>query len=405
MQPVIVTSHRLTVRYILGVLFVFFSTLPWVSFGTNKLETQPWFMILGLLFVVSVAKFPVRRNVCFIILIPVALVLTMILSGFYVDFLEARAIVSYMAFVLVLFGFYVYVMRYGFPWKIIIFSNIIWLFVAVLQIRYGKMIFDFLVSARTSETRGVTSLAAEPTYFGFFLLFISWMYLIAGNYKLPLRIWLLVILNSVFMVFFSRSSTAVLFLVVGICFFIIRSFSVRSSVGLVLALVISLLSVHYAVQLMPGTRLFSLYKKVFSIRVIELAYIDDSINGRLADVIFPIHGFFINYGLPGGFHSYGLMRSELISVYGGYFRSGRSGSEDNKIMSFSGAFLYELGLFAAAFFVGLFLMLWDGTKKRFTELAFFFIILLNSFSVAFPLVAMIISMWFYIKNSARSITS
>jgi len=402
MQPVIVTSHRLTVRYILGVLFVFFSTLPWVSFGTNKLDMQPWFIILGLLFVVSVAKFPVRRNVCFIILIPVALVLTMILSGFYVDFFSARAIVSYMAFVLVLFGFYVYVMRYGFPWKIIIFSNIIWLFVAVLQMRYGKMIFDFLVSARTSAPRGVTSLAVEPTYFGLFLLFISWMYLIAGNYKLPFRIWLLVILNSVFMVFFSRSSTAVLFLVVGICFFVIGSFSVRSSVGLLLALVISLLSVHYAVRLVPGTRLFSLYKKVFSMRVVELAYIDESINERLADVIFPIHGFFINYGLPGGFHSYSLMRSELISVYGGYFWG--SGT-DNRIMSFLGAFMYELGLFAAVFFVGLFLMLWDGTKKRFAELAFFFILLNSAISVAFPLVAMIISMWFYKKNSARSITT
>lgn len=402
MQPVNVTSHRLTVRYILGVFFVFFSTLPWVSFGTNKLDTQPWFIILGLLFVASVAKFPVKRNVFFIILIPVALVLTTILSGFYVDFLFARAIVSYMAFVLVLFGFYVYVMRYGFPWNIIIFSNIIWLSVAVLQLRYGKTIFDFLVSARTNETRGVTSLAVEPTYFGLFLLFISWVYLIAGNYKLPFRIWLLVILNSVFMVFFSRSSMAVLFLVVGICFFIIGSFSVRSSVGLLLALAISLLSVHYAVQLMPGTRLFSLYKKVFSMRVIELAYIDESINGRLADVILPIHGFIINYGLPGGFHSYDLMRSELIrGVYGGYFNIAMN--NNNKISSFLGAFIYELGLFAAVFFVGLFLMLWDGTKKRFAELAFFIILLSSGIPVAFPLVAMIIALWFYKINSARSI--
>jgi hypothetical protein len=401
METAIIAHNKLTIQRILGAIFVFFSTFPWVSFGTNSMDTQPWFIILGLLFVVSVAKFPVRRSVYFIFFILGALVLTLMFSEIHVDFILARAIVSYTAFVFVFFGFYVYVMRYGFPWKIFIFSNITWLVVAILQVLYGKTIFEFLVLVRTTETRGVTSLAVEPAYFGMFLFFVSWMYLIAGNYKLPFKIWLLVFLNIVFIVFFSQSFMIVLFLVVAVCFLLVGSFSLRYFTGIFLTFVIFFSLAYYLINLMPGTRLFTLCNKAFSVGVLELMYSDASINQRLADVVFPIQGFFENYGLPGGFHSYSLMHSHLVDVYNGFFWFG---GKSDKIMSFLGAFIYELGFFAVLFFVGLFSMLWDGTRKRFAELGLFIVLLNSAIPVAFPLVAMIFSLLLFFKSrSVRSL--
>jgi hypothetical protein len=394
MENAIVVQNKLTVQRIVGAIFVFFSTVSWVSFSTNSMDTQPWFIIFGLLFIISVASFPVKRSVYFVFFILAAVVLTLIFSEIHVNFILARAIVSYTAFVFVFFGFYVYVKQYGFPWRILIFSNIIWLGVAVLQALYGKMMFEFLVSARTTESRGVTSLGVEPAYFGIFLFFISWMYLIAGNYKLPFRIWFLILLNLVFIVFFSQSFMAILFLLIAACFFFIGFFSIRSLIGLSLAFVILFLLVYCSINLMPNTRLFTLCHKIFSTGVFDFVYTDASINQRLADVVFPIQGFFENYGLPGGFHSYSSMHSHLVDTYKGFFWYGGS---ENKIMSFLGAFIYELGFFAVFFFIGLFSMVWDGTRKRFAELGLFIVLLNSAIPVAFPLVAMIFSMLLFFK--------
>lgn len=389
-------SKNITLQSVLGGIFVFFSTFPWVSFGTNNMDTQPWFIILGVLFIISTPKLSIKKNVLFVLFIPIALVFTLMFTEVKPDFTLARAVVSYMAFVVVFVGFFIYMSRFCFPLKIIVLSNIIWLVGAVLQVVYGKMIFEFLLLARTTESRGVTSFATEPTYFGLFLFFVSWMYLISKEYRMHLWLWGLVLLNMVFIVFFSQSSMALLFVAISLCFFIIGANSLRYFLRIVFVFLALAFLTGYFVSLMPDTRLFSLYQRLVSLNLMEFVYMDASVNQRLADVVFSIHGFFVNWGLPGGFYSYPEMYSNLVNVYDGFFWYGSGGV---KIMSFLGAFVYELGFFAVLFFAGLISIISDGTRKRYVELVLLFVLLNSAIPVAFPMVAMIFSMLLFFKQS------
>ena len=87
-------------------------------------------------------------------------------------------------------------------------------------------------------------------------------------------------------------------------------------------------------------RLVILLKLIYKIGPLDLIQYDGSINFRVADLIFPFWGVIENFGLPGGIQSYSDMTSVLREKTNYFFWWPTS----NKIMSYLGVLIYELGV-------------------------------------------------------------
>ena len=100
----------------------------------------------------------------------------------------------------------------------------------------------------------------------------------------------------------------------------------------------------------------------------------------------------MNYGLPGGVHSYYDISVVLVEFFDGYFWSGLG---SNKILSFVGAFIYELGIIGLIYIIYVYWLLRDKSNpNRIFELSLLFIILNSAIPVAFPFVAILMAVMY-----------
>ena len=115
-------------------------------------------------------------------------------------------------------------------------------------------------------------------------------------------------------------------------------------------------------------------------------FFDESVNDRIAHVIFSIHGSFVNNLLPGGFNSFVDMQLFLMKQYEGFFYYPNF---TNSILSYFGTFVYELGFLGYLIFLYLFFNSQNGSFLRFVTVVFLFIILNSGIPISFPFVAML----------------
>ena len=130
-------------------------------------------------------------------------------------------------------------------------------------------------------------------------------------------------------------------------------------------------------------------------RIVSIILFDASINDRVSNAIFPYLGFILNYGMPGGVNSFYETSVYLSDYSNGYFWSGLG---SNKILSYFGSFLYELG------FISLFILLYfydflrdEHNEGRKYEIILLFILLNSAISVAFPLIGIMIALMYHQK--------
>ena len=132
-------------------------------------------------------------------------------------------------------------------------------------------------------------------------------------------------------------------------------------------------------------------------QIIAVIAWDSSINDRVLNVVFPYFGFVLNYGIPGGLHSYSDMSFALVEHFGGFFYAGLG---SNKILSFIGAFVYELGVIGVIFIFYIYWFLKDNNNpNRFFELILLFAVLNSAIAVAFSLVPILIAIMYYKKSN------
>ena len=126
---------------------------------------------------------------------------------------------------------------------------------------------------------------------------------------------------------------------------------------------------------------------------------DASINDRILNVVFPYYGILINNGIPGGLRSFYELSVMLVEHFDGYFWSGLG---SNKILSFIGAFIYELGAVGLIFICYLYWFLKDNNNpNRLFELILLFTVLNSGIAVAFSLVPILIAIMYYKKINPK----
>ena len=402
-------------------LFFIFALFPFVSFGTNGMDSQPHYIFLAFLAFILFAfnglvfrkalllQFFVFFGLIFILMV---ILLTLFLTTTNFDFLFIRAIASYSAFFITLIASIIYFERFGIPVKTIVIANIIYIFAALIQWFFGGLVLDFLVISNTSTDpsmkAGAISLTPEHTMFGIVLYFFSWIHFVIYDYKPPKLVALLIIINILSIFFLAKSSMVVVFLVVSAFVFLIRNIKQKVNLKLILIPVILVPIVLYVyILILPTSRFHNLFHigsqaaggGLFD-QLSELIFIDGSINDRLLNVIFPYYGFVFNYGMPGGLHSFYDMSIILVEYFDGYFWAGLG---SNKILSFIGAFIYELGVIGIISILYIYWFVKDNNNPNsFFELILLFIVLNSAIAVAFSLVPILIAIMYYKKSNPPS---
>lgn len=392
------TAHpSISVQRIFGALFVLGCLNPWTNFGTNSMDSQPWAVLFGIIFLSSLRIVRVPRYFGFTsILVISGLITSILVSNIPMGEEAPRAIVSYITYLVALIGFYNYLLRYGFPRRLFLFAGFSWVAFGIIEI-FAPFIPGAISVARTTEDRGLTSLAAEPTFFGVFLFYAIWMILVATSYK-PRRLELLFVVMALLSIFLlARSSMTVLYILiasgiyfVGLFFSSFVNWRVKTSALIFLtAVIVGLPAIVYlALSVLEGSRITNMTSQLGSLGLRSLIIADASTNSRVESVVISVHSFFVNVAFPGGLDTFRdqhvLLRPRWDGLFWYMFPT-------NKIMSWLGAWLHELGIFGLlAILISLLAASRNASK---TSLVIFLVLSLGAIPVAFPLLPMLLAMW------------
>ena len=377
-------SVAVPVQQLAGMAFVFVSLFPWVSLGTNTLDSQPWALLLACGFLVISVRVPFdARLVGLLLFIPAVLAVGLVIAP-NLDFRFYRSVYGYASVPLLVVSYYIYIRRYGVPLSVARIANVIYLAVAVLQQLFGPTITGALTVIRTTPGRGVPSLAVEPTYFGILLLFFSWLIYAANDYRPRRADFALVVANVLFILFVSKSSMAILFLMAAILLAVLYGFRLRVF-GLMLAA--ALVAGAGYVLFLQTTRIGTLARIVADQGFLGLVRTDASVNSRVAHAVFAWQGAVTDFFVPHGFSRFADTFEPMRERYGGFFWYGEP---TNAIMSYAGAFVFELGWVGLAFLGYLFYLLFQFNRQRLLELTLLAALLNSALPVAFPLIPLLV---------------
>ena len=389
----------------LGNLFCFFALIPWVSFGINDFDSQPWPLLFGVVFILSCGS--AIKNPPYI-----ALALFLSIFGLQISFAvtgslsafeASRTIVNYASIFVVYLAFYNYLLRYRFPWKIFVFVNFIWIFFAFVEM-FSPEIVKLIAERRTTKDRGVTSLAPESTFFATYLFFNAWIMLEANRFLVNKRLFFVLCVNVAGILILAKSTMVGLFVVVSGVFvlwyklisfvIVLRNFVCVFVVPLGV-FVVSMIDW----SVVAGSRIVRVTIRVLENPSLEKILLwDASINQRVEAVVMSLHGSICHNLLPAGLDTFVVTRDKIAGLYGDLFWY-PTGS--NKILSWIGTIVYELGVFGIVTLVVFIMMSYQGHRISRLNLMLLGLVLLAAVPLAFPLVPMLLALFAVNKRVLR----
>jgi hypothetical protein len=377
-----------------GITFIVVSCFPWV--GMPYMDTQPFSFISACFYLLSEifsskGRFAIPFYILFII---ISFILGVIYSLFLAemfDFLAIRGIVMYIGIPIFLLAYATFINKYGFPKHLFYKINCIWIGAAFLQLQFSTEIYSSFVSIRTTEDRGLTSLAPEPTFFGIYLFFSSWVMLEIENYKLSKRAMVLFVLNILSILFLAKSSMVILFCLLAVNFTFLSQMmwlGVRGALySFFIIAIVSFLFYFLAVNYLADSRLYYIFSIILN-NPFLLFEIDASSNARLSSIVLPLHSFFDNYFWPHGFYAYPSVAERVASFYDDFFFYEY---DKAKIESWIGALLFELGIFGLVGLIYMIIKIMNGERNRILKSLFLLLILFSAIPTGFPLIYLLIA--------------
>jgi len=338
-------APSVSLRDMLGCLVVFLGLIPWVNFGTNNFDTQPWTLLACFLYLATLPRLKITKTISIIVALIIAgLTIALIVRPSWEPFLVARGIISYMTFAATLVVVCDLTQRYGVPLRIVLIVNLLYLGFAVLDTIVPG--FSAQISAnRTTANRGVASLAAEPSFLAITLFFLSWIILVARNYRVTLWIGLLLAANVFAIVALARSALGVLLLVTAIATtgtYLMLKLRVSHLITFAIMVMVGVILAQSMLSVLEESRLVSIFRTLQAESVLEFALSDASTNSRVQSALFPLLAAANNFFVPGGFEHYGDQVQELQQQFSGAAIARGGG---HIISSWTGAMVYELGGF------------------------------------------------------------
>lgn len=379
--------------YILFFIFVFF---PYIAFVSLNTDMQPYALIVSLVIFFLFKKIYTLPQ-AYIAVVFLSSVLVFVMSGF--GFASLRSLFNYASLFFVSYAAYHVLKTERLNFEIYLKSSIIiWFVVGLIQVFYDRTFLNFIISAsRTTEDRGVTGLAPEPTFYGIVFIFFL-LFLLHTNYKNK-KFFIITCIMGV--VLLAKSSMAFLFLVIMLFFYLLTHLSVKYAL---LSIFLAQIASFVIVNLMTGTRLSFLLARIYEDPKL-LVLSDASINDRFFHVFFALKGFFENFMFPNGFLSWNEYASIQLAQYSDlviieWFSLG------GRVMSGYGAAFFELGIFAAMIPLALFYLLFSIYRNNLKKFFFFFLfvntLMFSSIPIGFSLFAFYLGFLGYLVRRQRS---
>lgn len=389
LRAFIENTKNLDIVHFVGILFVMYAGNSY--FGLPMFDSQPFPIMVAFAFIVLrifVKDGNLNTPVLFVSLGILAVFGIVIGTSqeFELNMLFIRGVINYASIIIFMIAFFEYIRVYGFPLKALVAINILWIFVALVQLVEPGIVSMF-VAERTSIGRGVTSLGPEPSSFGFYLFFISWIYMMVTNYQPPRWLKVLIGINILSIFFLAISALTIVFLIVSFLFYIVFNFkSLLNLRNFILTLIGVSIFVFIITVVLEGSRMERLFYQLLTADLALVLEGDRSVNSRLAHQVLPIYIFFTNLGFPAGLQAFvssvGELDPSIVEFLWGNIT-------DEKIMSWNATLIYELGLIGVMVWILLFTFLMDGTSKRFGELSLLFVLLFSSVPQSYPLIPLI----------------
>ncbi|MCT7539701.1 hypothetical protein N5T82_07610 [Aliarcobacter cryaerophilus] len=303
-----------------------------------------------------------------------------------------RSLAGYTTVAFVPIVFYYILKNYFYLFvKFLKFTTITYFIVGVIQIVYDRNFFSFILNRiSTTDTRGITSLTVEPTFYGIVCLFLILIF-ISLNIKDKNKYIYLLLFQIIFL---AQSSMTILFLLVFGFYYFLFKLNIKT-------VSISILFILFIVLLLSNIEISS-----YNLRVIDLAnkfiekptsifIADASINDRVSAIYFSIKGFFDNYGIVNGFGTYSTYLENQLQKQDTFWWV----SVSNRIMSYYGGVFFELGfiglLIPVIYSVNIIKAYRYDIKSGFLYLFFIHSILMTAIPLSFPLVGVYIATLLY----------
>lgn len=348
------------------LLFLF----PWVSFGFNSLDLQPYFLVLTYIYFMLHFRGIISTPALMLLALSLASILVTV-AYMRFDFTVVRALSIYFGVFLVFyFASTQQALSDRSVFLVVFAATLTWAFIGIIQTLVDRNLFDFLVSVRTTSNRGVTSLAPEPTMYAVHAVFMSVVLYILKDVS-PRLCLVGVLINVVSVFVLAMSAMGILFVLLAMILLVVAN---RIKISVIVALL--LLSVVAKVSL-DSLDDDSRVKRLVAIAgdgVTAAIYFDASVNERVKHVVYPLHYQVLNAGLPQGYYGFARADRELDKHYGGFFWWD---SNNSKIMSGFGATIFELGWFTAFYLLfNLYLIFWSKRRER------WIVVLLLAYSIS-----------------------
>jgi len=386
-----------SLKYLPILLFSFF---PYVTLYPVNSDIQPWCILFVLVFSLLLfyknTKFPSEISplwLPFMCSLGLLVVSSDILSAI-------RSVFGYLTIGLVPFAFY-FILKYEYDLfeKFIKITSIIYFIVGLVQILFYKQFMSFLLNRlSTSENRGVTSLAPEPTFYGIICLFLILIFLslnIKNKYA-----YIYILLFQIF--FLAQSSMTILFLIIFIFYYSIFKLNIKV-VFFTLFGVMTVFTFLYNIDLASYNIRAIQLLNIFLEEPTNILIVDASVNDRVSAIYFSLKGFFDNYILPNGFGTYTTYLSLELPKQTTFWWV----SESNRIMSYYGSILFELGFVGIVIPFTYSFIIFKAYKYKLRDflLYLFFLntILFSAIPLSFPFVGIYIATLLY-KAKHETIT-
>lgn len=403
----------ITIDKILGVFFFFLCLFPYISLIDTPFDTQPYaiafsFVLLFLLFTLKKdLKLPVIL-LPFIFVFAYSLFIFLVRSSDWSNGL--RSLIGYASVCFIAIGSYhTFNQVKG---KHFATAVMIWFIFGVIQLLVNKDFGSFLLSRlSTSDDRGVTSLAVEPSFYSIICIFffvLNDVFYARGDYSKSIYRILFLLITA--QIFFARAG-------VGIVLFFIylgaKVISKRKFVNIVTGLIGVLVVFGIVVCLylyspsLQLTRVGMLLNYLIH-DPIKLIQSDGSIADRLVHIFISHLSLFYSYGIGYGLGNWNEYALEIAFRAGGIVLqlANVNITLSGRIMSGWGTAIFELGIVGILFLASfLFLMRkgWKKTKNQMKSVYLssaitIFFTMLMAVPLAFPLFGYVIGIFAKIQN-------
>jgi hypothetical protein len=333
---------------LISIVFYILIFFPYLKVIPLNTDTQPGALIFStiIIFIYLILlrkKLPLK--ILLIIVVAVAAVVIFVINP---SANAMRVMLGYLSLPIISLGSYFIISKdNGVNTKIIKTIIWIWFLIGMVQIIFNPNFGTIFVSdMRTTIDRGVTSLAAEPTYFGQMMYFLIFFVLIFFRKRKDKIIYISLCAISIF--FLARSSMIVLILGFNVLIFLLnnllKKWGLKAIKYMAISLVLIVVGLTMLNSLPESSRLVRTMNNISNEGLVDFFRKDASSNHRLSSIYFSFKGAFENFLIPNGFSNwknYEIVQKSQSS----FFWYGTT----SRIMSMYGALLYELGVIGAYF--------------------------------------------------------